>query len=369
MMGTKRNHWLTVVRFFAALWVVIHHMSFLREATPSSNLVHQLSISGFAGVTLFFVLSGVVLAMSYDGKVGSPSGILKFYWARLTRIVPLWFLVSFPILFRKDFQGEGFLEYVTFLQAWSPNILIAYGYLAVAWTLSVEMFFYLVFPLVAFVASILHRTKLAGPILIVAGLAIPITAAVYYDNSALGDIGGMSDALSSHRVLYRLPLLRLGDFIAGIGLYYLWKEAPQLRRAWPFYIALGIVGIAFVVAITDEGTWAWDAAWIGPFALLLFGLLCAPQSLTDRAPKLAILLGEASFALYLIHQAYIIPQYQGLYGTAAGHPIAAALTVASISICLSIGLFMAFERPVMNFLRNPFRAIAAPRDVQPRPAE
>jgi len=314
--------------------------------------------SGFAGVSLFFTLSGVVLAMSYEGKVDSVGGVARFYWARLTRIVPLWFLVSFPILFLKNFEGEGYFEFITFTQAWSLDRSISFGYLAVAWTLSVEMFFYAVFPLLAWIAGALHKAKIAGIVLVLVGVAIPICGVLFYLLARTGAIEGVPISISPHWLLYRLPAMRLGDFITGIGLFYLAKEIPALRRIWYVFVALGLAGVVAAVWATDAGPWTWDAVWIVPFSLLLFGLLVAPQTLTEKTPRLAIILGEASFALYLIHHRFIIPFYAPMYGDPVQHPIAASVSIVVIAICASIGLFIAFERPVMSILRNPFRTFS-----------
>lgn len=353
-----RNHWLTVIRYVAALMVVIHHMIFLRELGPG-HFAYEVNRSGFSGVTLFFILSGIVLSMSYHDRIKSGGSILSFYWARLTRIVPLWFIVSLPLFVRTGFNGEHLLSYVTFTQAWATDDAAVWAYLAVAWTLSVEMFFYLVFPLLAIIGKFLSRWKLAGPVFLLVGLGIAIGGALYYE--LRGATGELKGEFGHYRMLYHFPPMRLGDFITGIGLFYLFKDFKILRHGWWACIALGLAATIVVIYRTDEELWAWDAAFIGPFALLLFGLLCAPSSLTERTPKLLILLGEASFALYLIHQYYVIPNFQNFYGPPTENMLAAGITVTVIATCLSIGLFMAFERPVMHLLRNPGRIFARKR--------
>lgn len=355
-----RNHWLTVIRYVAALMVVSNHMIFLRELGPG-HFAYEVSRSGFSGVTLFFILSGIVLSMSYHDRIKSGASVLAFYWARLTRIVPLWFIVSLPLFVRSGFSGEHFLSYVTFTQAWATEDAAVWAYLAVAWTLSVEMFFYLVFPLLAIIAKFLSRWKLAGPVLLLVGLGIAVGGALYYE--LRGAAGELKGEFGHYRMLYHFPPMRVGDFITGIGLFYLFKDFKILRHGWWAYTAFGVAASIAVIYQTDEELWAWDAAFLGPFSLLLFGLLCAPSSLTERTPKLLILLGEASFALYLTHQFYVIPNFQNLYGPAKENMLAAGITITVIATCLSVGLFMAFERPVMQLLRTPQRLFARRRNV------
>ncbi|WP_312237238.1 acyltransferase [Stenotrophomonas sp.] len=212
---------LTAARFVAALLVFFHHSSPLEYEAMTNPLWKNFANNGHVGVSFFFILSGFVLAASNLDKLGrmSFSGTLSFYWKRIARIVPLWLVVSAPFILKAiQTDDPNLVPFLTFTQAWSSDVFVSFGLLAVAWTLSVEMFFYLTFP---FIAAALRpfKGRALGPILTLLGLMIPAAGALYYwlnpDMAALF----FPDPNSSHRWLYRFPVARLGEFIAGIGIF------------------------------------------------------------------------------------------------------------------------------------------------------
>src|SRR5919197_3012464 len=73
---------LTGLRFWAALMVVLYHLS--RQVGPISG-IQELVWYGRTGVTFFFVLSGFVLAWTYEGA-GIPAAVIL--WRRFARIWP-----------------------------------------------------------------------------------------------------------------------------------------------------------------------------------------------------------------------------------------------------------------------------------------
>lgn len=169
---------LTGVRFLAALAVVLYHAIPSQFPLASGPLI-RLVDSGFAGVSLFFVLSGFILSYKYlrPAQRGLRSTKREFWWARVVRIYPVYVLalaLSFPTIVRglrqpsslEEFQrmlGAVILDPVL-LQGWWPASACRWN--CPGWSLSVEAFFYAVFP---FVGAWLSR---------LGGRAIVLTAAV-----------------------------------------------------------------------------------------------------------------------------------------------------------------------------------------------
>src|SRR5690242_11077718 len=146
---------LTFARFAAALLVYLCHFGDPEKLSACCGRNFAILIqNGYSGVTFFFILSGFVLAFVYLDSFAklSVGGIAEFYFFRAARILPLWFFLSLPFILGavRSHQVAHLLPYITFTQAWSRDSQIAFGYIGVAWTLSVEMFFYLLFPLVAY---------------------------------------------------------------------------------------------------------------------------------------------------------------------------------------------------------------------------
>ncbi len=137
---------LTSIRFFAAMYVVFFHWQIGFHVTRVPLLAHFMA-SGYTGVTLFFVLSGFILAYNYP-EVKSAK---EFWIARFARIYPVYalsLLLCFirPSTWHQSHVLAGSLLDLSLLQAWWIPLFSAIN--AAAWTLSVEAVFYAVFPLV-----------------------------------------------------------------------------------------------------------------------------------------------------------------------------------------------------------------------------
>src|SRR6187431_2133619 len=155
---------LTSVRAFAALEVVLLHTLFElggNEARAIPATIAQLLTRGDFAVSFFFVLSGFILAYTYcDDKNELKTTPWTFWRARFARIYPLYFLGFLmdgprviPLFVGSAASlagavakiGVAGLAYLTLLQAWHPRV--TYTWNTPGWTLSVEAFFYAVFPL------------------------------------------------------------------------------------------------------------------------------------------------------------------------------------------------------------------------------
>src|SRR3974390_512725 len=147
---------VTSLRFFAAIHVALFHLDAMHVLQGSSWLKSLAGI-GYVGVSFFFVLSGFILVYTYAGRQIE----LKDFWqTRFARIYPAYLfslLLTFPFFYwgvhhfhvpffefaERHFLLSSFLV-LSLLQAWVPAAALAWN--AVAWSLSVEAFFYAVFP-------------------------------------------------------------------------------------------------------------------------------------------------------------------------------------------------------------------------------
>jgi peptidoglycan/LPS O-acetylase OafA/YrhL len=166
---------LTSLRFFAAFHVVIFHLQAMK-IVQGPAWYEKLASVGYVGVSFFFVLSGFILVYTYAGRTLS----LKDFWrARFARIYPAY---AFSLLFTAPWFFIAVLKFdipffawpkahlklaaglvVTLLQAWVPPAALTWN--PVAWSLSVEAFFYLLFP---FLLLLLIRRSLPQLLLIAA---------------------------------------------------------------------------------------------------------------------------------------------------------------------------------------------------------
>lgn len=209
---------LTGLRFLAALAVFAHHFTGL--GGPGSGVARvpaffPYTTMGVHGVGFFFVLSGFLLAWGY--RPGT--SVRLFYWRRAGRIWPAHLAASLLALVLLFWWGgratDAFsvLASVLLVQTWFPGVTPTLPGNSVAWTLSVELFFYALFPLLVRGALALRtRTLLA-----VSAGSLAVMAAVN-----LWLLTHLSGAAAEW--VMRHPLARLPEF--GLGL----AVALALRR-------------------------------------------------------------------------------------------------------------------------------------------
>ncbi len=160
-------HALTGLRFIAALLVVLFHFegtwrwdAFVLSPTPLIPItirqaLHNFSFNGFVGVNIFFILSGFVLAYNYLTPTNTLNGTRKAFWvARVARIYPVYLLGilfgAMPYAWNHAASAPPIVTGVsalTLVQAWQPYVGTAWN--PPGWSLSAEIFFYMLFPFVA----------------------------------------------------------------------------------------------------------------------------------------------------------------------------------------------------------------------------
>ena len=163
----RRLHGLTGLRFFAAAWVFAYHFLVLTVA-DAPWWTARLQNAGHAAVSLFFVLSGFVLAYNYAAPLADRRVTrARFWWLRLARVWPLYVLVALvevPLALHAGVApariGAATAADVVGLQAWIPAITFVGN--TPGWSVSVELFFYVAFPWLASLAATGERRARAA---------------------------------------------------------------------------------------------------------------------------------------------------------------------------------------------------------------
>lgn len=326
-----------------------------------SGAALTLNRAGYAGVTLFFVLSGFVIAYNYLERFEagmSPRSVGDYFAARLARVYPLYF---FFIFFGWVAQGlpSPPWAHILAIQTWSADAKLAFSVNAAAWSVGVEVFLYLAFPLLipVFVRlgvfSSLRRLQVAAALVSLAMLY----AALYFTLSGQNALP-VEDPASGHRWLYRNPATRLGDFLLGIfGAVYFMRFAKTDRatvRRWGFVTVLAAMLMLVLLASKPmyRSAFSWDVAYALPALLVIVGLAMNGETLISRvlASPALVLLGEASYALYLLH----LPAAPLRHRTDGGLPYEIVLYAIYLvmMIALSIGLHIAIEKPARRWIRS-----------------
>jgi peptidoglycan/LPS O-acetylase OafA/YrhL len=212
---------LTSLRFFAALVVVFFHYTL---GHPESLLL--VWDFGYQAVTFFFILSGFILVYAH----GKPEGGLDvspktFFKARLVRICPAYYVAILMIVLL--FFEVGILDRITLipfalvltmLQSWTPTSALSLN--PPAWSLSNEVFFYLLFPALW---RVTYRMSLIASL--VASVSIILLA------SFGRGIVVTSEAESWNNLRLYFPIFNFPKFMLGVSLGYAFFAAP--RSQWP----------------------------------------------------------------------------------------------------------------------------------------
>lgn len=302
---------LTGLRFIAALAVfVFHGLLFIGGA--ESDVVHAVFGQGRSGVSFFFILSGFVLAWS--SRPGDT--ILGFYRRRFARIYPAYLaalLIAGLLWLIRDPKGlaNGLLT-PFLLQSWVPDKHVYFAVNTPAWSLSVEAFFYLMFP---FVIAALRR--LYGRGLWVAGavaVAVPIALAAVASQSL--NPADLDDGSFVAWAVYYFPLARLPEFILGAVLALQFRAGLLPTISWKFAVALAAT--AYLAAGLWPSAFGIVALVIVPFALLI--VAAAQRDIAGRrgwlGGRFSVNLGAISYCFYLVHNIFIArlaqPGFQSL---------------------------------------------------------
>ena len=271
------------LRAAAALVVVFYHVSVLSQKTWGLD-PDRIDYVGAAGVDLFFVISGFVMAMivarpgAFDGR--------EFWIRRIARVVPAYWVITFvvfalalamPSLFSSTTADLPSLVTSLFFVALDHGDGDTVPLLVVGWTLNYEIFFY---ACVALTAGLFADRRLIGASI----LMICLVAAGLWlkpENPSL--------------VFYTDPILL--EFVFGILVFQTWsgtREAgPGFTPLLVFLAGAALLALQWERPVGDLRVFFWGV----PAAAVLYGGL---GSLTFRSAFLARL-GDWSYALYLTH--------------------------------------------------------------------
>ena len=348
---------LTSARFFAALWVVLFHIHEIGLWTGGGPLYLAITSLGYLGVSFFFVLSGFILVYVYAGReIARP----LFWQARFARIYPAYLfslLVTIPNLLHflpiAQRMHAGRLVLITYpllLEAWFPRILFFWN--PVAWSLSVEVIFYLLFPFLLRLLEKVGRSRL--PLWIAAswlGSLILTSSYVLLHPDGVLHTTSQDNNLVWLGALKLNPLARLPEFLLGMGAGALFLKTPARSRTWPIVTSAALL----VLAVTARDVIPYPILHTGllapVFALLIFGLASEPAWTRFLSARPLILLGEASYSLYLLHS---VPIAMLTFNYRLGNSphIHLIVTAYLVTICLvSVVVYLLIEKPARRLLR------------------
>ncbi|WP_244561918.1 acyltransferase family protein [Mesorhizobium australicum] len=339
---------LTSLRFFAAAVIVAGHILPTIVGTPGDSRYGL-------GVSFFFVLSGFILTYQY--RDFSRHSVKAFYVARFARLWPI-HLVTFllvaiilqPQLLLSPMHAMTAMLNLLLLHAWLPISGLVFSWNAPSWSISDELWFYLLFPFLA-------RTKRLWAWLVVliaiAAFIIfsfPIAKATLFEFSYV-------HAIMQH------PAVRVVEFAVGVFAGRLFNAGLRIKgpamaleaTAIALMLLYGLTTITvqgFITSNVHQSLGVWynqsGGLLVFAFAIFIFAQSDGPVSRL-LAWRGLVLLGEISFSTYMVHQIIIRYAFTHRWSDAMG-AVPATIVVLTLVYLSSWVLWRTIEMPCRRWI-------------------
>ncbi|MDR3502694.1 MAG: acyltransferase [Legionella sp.] len=289
---------LTSLRFVTALYVFLFHIEIYWHLIPHGRFARFL-MKGASGMSMFFILSGFVLGYRFFNGVNNYK---NYAFNRFTRIYPAYFfaaLVTLPwLIYSLATYDSVALRYsfiillnILMLQAWTPQFFTMWN-IGGSWSLSVEMFFYALFPfLINHIKSLSNKQLYVALLLLYSMTSLPGISWVLFIDKNIDPL-----------IFYSLPIFRVSEFIIGLicGLLF----AKGFRMVWPNLCT--ILSAALLYTYLARGpNWGFVAiahnfATVPLIGLLLFSTASLSSGWLYRfmTNSLFLYLGRISYSFY-----------------------------------------------------------------------
>lgn len=356
MSEPRRYVVLDTYRYIAAAGVVMYHNE-ANFAPFIPGYVERLERLTHL-VDFFFVLSGFVLMHTYGHSVRSWADYGRFMQKRLARVYPLHFVTTMIFIIAAGvFAVTGFRlrdPGATDPALFAPTLLLLHAWGTTShpglnfpsWSISAELFVYLLFPLFAL---LLARVRPLGAILVAIAFALTM------------DVVRTWFGLRSWTVAaYDYGMLRaVPTFLSGMAVSVIVRSLPPRPVSWHgphlfmaaiFLLMMGGVRAEFILA-------AFPVA-VGYIALAERG--GDPSRL---ASPFWARLGDASYGVYMLHMFVQIAAVQVVKKYGFNTPeqlVGMSIAVLIVTTLLAILSFWMFENPARRFFGKPFFGKSAP---------
>lgn len=349
---------LTGLRGIAATLVMLDHYAAIDFSYPFplDMLPHM-----YLAVDMFMLLSGFILAMTYEDRLASFSvseGYRTFLLRRIARLYPLYAVTTIVCFVLCRMGWLTFLNPADSYGALVANLLAVQTWLwpgsslnGPGWSISAEWFANLVFPLL--VPVILGRSLALATWF--SGLAFVglVVSAIMFGQLFDVPASGAVNMISGPEALGRC----VTEFVIGM---YCWRLRSRLT--WTYALADNRIqlGLLFCLAVLIQFT-TLDAAFVLICALLLIGLSFETSILSGmlRSGPLSYL-GKISYSIYLVHIT-LLPVRDELAKLFESYNVLGAwslavLCTALIALALATLSWRYLEQPAQGYLQGSLRA-------------
>ena len=350
---------LTGVRTLLAVNIMFFHFT-----PPHMGPFYPLINHSYVFVGFFIMLSGYVLSYNYADR---PTLNKREFWrARFARLYPI-YLLSLVLFFgmlgsewHAHSHGEFFAGLVLtplLLQGWSPALATFWN--TVAWTLSAEAALYFAFPWLLKLPWPKSPGRLIA--LLLALWAVGMIPHALYIWLNPDHLPGPADRYSYGtwiRAIKYTPLAYFSTFLAGITLGKIQSSLTltERRRAWIAAASLGALVLFFATEVDRIPYLFMHGGFLVPlFAALVIGLSGQNIFAGIFSWKPIELLGQASYALFLLHFNFI--------NLLRAHHIPERLHLAAYDPWVSYLATLVLAMAAMRFVERPARRAILSRSI------
>lgn len=348
---------LTFFRFVAAFMIFLFHMRIHFAFDTHFVLLNKATSQGAIFMSAFFILSGFVLRYAYyDSDLLDKTKLKKYYLRRFAKIYPAYFVVVFLsyLLFFDGKSCEGLAAIPMQLFGMQSLFYKTFDFYinGLLWSLSVEFFFYTLFPFFNYLFSFVKRTHVVFVFVYLFSIYPSVVHAVW---------GPTQD-------LYVSPVFRLPDFFAGMciaNIYQLkMKDKFEARFAGYFLIAAFVALLVSVGVLSDlqfmngkifNGNFCYfNIVTIPLFSYIIYALsvMSSPTLLFLLSNRFCNYLGKISYAFYLTQ--FIAIGYIGLgrrwFFTDQMPQYTKFLTLFTVNFVCAVLLYEIVEKRVRRFI-------------------
>lgn len=333
-----RHESLDWLRGLTAISIMMYHtFSFNFHALDSSTFLGRL---GIYGVSIFFILSGLSMAIVYHDYFKTKRSIISFYFKRILRIFPLFWL-TFVFVLLLNWKVESFHVFIV-------NLFFIFGIdenehsiVPGGWSVGSEMVFYAFTP---FILMAYTYKKWIGRFII---MLLILFGSIYAFNK-LKDV----TLLAEYWYLYVAPFNNFFLFGLGILIYYEFKNVKLNSKYWfVLFLLLVLIFIYYPVSGNQinivKGVNRFVFSGLSFLMVLLFFISNIKLSKWIEIPLQKF--GIATYGVYLLHQ--IIQQFLFQYCNFQKSIILMVTTIA-LSIIIALISYRYFERPMVNLLKR-----------------
>lgn len=342
------------LRFVAAAWVALFHLNFLFGHGTDVAWVNAVVGSGYAGVDVFFVISGYIMALTTAGRgPGAKSGAL-FLGQRFARIYSGWWPFFLLYLIYSAATGGPQPEVRLLPSFFLWPTLLPHHLVPIAWTLSFELFFY-----VCTAAVLVWSRRNAWMVMLIWATIVVLLNSLWmaqgrYHPDKLAEV-----TFSQWFLFFPLAL----EFIAGFVLHdFLRRHEPGHWIPW----VMGAVLFALLIVVYQQfgvfhpsglaGLYhAPERAILwGGFSVCLVAAAVRLESDGTTPARWAVAFGDASYSIYLGHilliQLFLI--LHSRFGSLAA-PKSLVFGVAFVALIAVLRVYYQWvERPLYGLVKK-----------------